>query len=87
MIQYKLKKLIKGYRVSPLLKNRTLIGIPYKHEYKDIKVQHKEEKMIITKNTPLLHKEQFKDKYGRNTFYTLYYYEWNPNKVQMELFR
>tara|TARA_R100000654_G_scaffold21267_2_gene42885 strand:+ start:799 stop:1062 length:264 start_codon:yes stop_codon:yes gene_type:complete len=87
MIQYKLKKLIKGYRVSPLLKNRTLVGIPYKHEFKDIKVQHKEDKMIITKNTPLLHREQFKDKFNRNTFYTLYYYEWNPNKVQMELFR
>ena len=85
MIQYKLKKLIKGYSVSPLLKNRILVGIPYKHESKDIKVQHKEEKMIITNNTPLLHKEQFNDKYGRNTFYTLYYYEWNPNKLQIEI--
>ena len=41
--------------------------------------------MSITRNTPILHREQFRDKFNRGTFYTLFYYEWNPNKLQLEL--
>ena len=32
------------------------------------------------------YQEQFKDKFGRNHNYTLYYYEWNPNNNQANLF-
>ena len=86
MIQYNLKKLIKGYRIKPSLKGLTLVGIPYSFTTQSIKVKHKEDKMLITKESPLLHKEQFKDQYGRNKLYTLYYYEWKPNKLQQSLF-
>jgi len=90
MNYYSLKKLIKGYRVAPTLKSKTLIAIPEKKLYSQygfipIIVNFKDKKMSITRNTPILHKEQFRDKFNRGTFYTLFYYEWNPNKLQLEL--
>ena len=90
MNYYSIKKLIKGYRVCPDLKSKTLIAIPQKKLYSQygfipIIVNFKDKKMSITRNTPLLHKEQFRDKFNRGTFYTLFYYEWNPNKLQLEM--
>tara|TARA_R100001443_G_scaffold117452_1_gene142995 strand:+ start:4548 stop:4832 length:285 start_codon:yes stop_codon:yes gene_type:complete len=90
MNYYSIKKLIKGYRVNPNLKSKTLIAIPQKKLYSHygfipIQVNFKDKKMSITRNTPLLHKEQFRDKFNRGTFYTLLYYEWNPSKVQLEI--
>jgi hypothetical protein len=41
--------------------------------------------MIINSNTPLLGKKSFKDKFGRDKTYILYYYEWTPNKTQIKL--
>jgi hypothetical protein len=86
MKHYNIKKIIKGYRVSPLLKTRELIGIPMKYDNMPIKVMHQDRSMVINRNTPLLHQEQFKDKFGRNRNYTLYYYEWCPNNNQASLF-
>ena len=90
MNYYSIKKLIKGYRVNPNLKNKTLIAIPQKKLYTQygfipIQVNYQDQKMSITRNTPLLHREQFRDKFNRGTFYTLLYYEWNPAKVQLEI--
>lgn len=90
MKYYNIKKLIKGYRVCPDLKSKTLIAIPKKNIYsrygfKPIQVVYGEKKMSITRNTPLLHKENFRDRFNRGTFYTLFYYEWNPNKLQLEI--
>tara|TARA_R100000655_G_scaffold31221_1_gene62688 strand:- start:24689 stop:24973 length:285 start_codon:yes stop_codon:yes gene_type:complete len=90
MNYYSIKKLIKGYRVCPDLKSKTLIAIPEKKLFSQygfipIIVNFKDKKMSITRNTPILHREQFRDKFNRGTFYTLFYYEWNPNKLQLEL--
>lgn len=90
MNHYSIKKLIKGYRVCPNLKSKTLIAIPQKKIYSrygfiPLQVFYDGKKMGITRNTPILHREQFRDKFNRGTFYTLIYYEWTPNKTQMEL--
>ena len=90
MNYYNIKKLIKGYRVSPDLKSKTLIAVPQKKIYSrygfiPLQIVHGDKKMSITRNTPILHREQFRDKFNRGTFYTLFYYEWNPNKLQLEL--
>lgn len=90
MNYYSIKKLIKGYRVSPDLKSKTLIAIPQKKIYSrygfiPLQIVHGDKKMSITRNTPILHREQFRDKFNRGTFYTLFYYEWNPNKLQLEM--
>lgn len=90
MNYYNIKKLIKGYRVCPDLKSKTLIAIPQKkinsqYGFVPIQVVYDGRKMSITRNTPILHREQFRDKFNRGTFYTLLYYEWDPNKAQMEL--
>ena len=85
---YTIKKLIKGYMISPFLKSRTLVAVPYKPGvlYNSVQVTYKDQSMIVNKNTPLLYqKDDNPDKYGRGGFYTLYYYDWMPNKVQMEL--
>ena len=86
MKHYKIKKLINGYRISPLLKSRTLVGLPFKYSCMPIQVTCKDKSMVINRDTPLLHQEQFKDKFGRDRLYTLFYYEWCPNKAQAKLF-
>ena len=86
MKYYKIKKLIKGYKLKSELKGMTLIGIPYKFKYEPIKVEFNGILTTIDSGTPLLHQEMFKDKFGRNKYYVLYYYEWDPHKVQMTLF-
>jgi len=90
MNYYNIKKLIKGYKVCPELKSKTLIAIPEKkvksiYGFTNTIITYNKQKMSITRNTPLLHKDQFRDKFNRGTFYTLLYYEWLPNKNQMEL--
>ena len=87
---YKIKKLINGFRVSPLLKSRTLVAVPQnkvntRYGFMPIQVVYKDEEMSITNTTPMLHQERFKDKYGRDNYYTLYYYEWLPNDNQTTL--
>ena len=86
MKHYKIKKLVNGYRVSPLLKTRTLVALPYINTSESISVLYNNETMIVNRETPLLHQESFKDKFGRNRNYTLYYYEWCPNENQQRLF-
>ena len=83
---YKIKKLVSGYRVSPLLKNKTLIAIPYTNNYEPIQAFYNNKSMIINNKTPLLQQKTFPDKFGRNTNYTLFYYEWLPNDNQQKLF-
>jgi len=83
---YKTKKLINGYRVSTNLKHLKLIGIPFKYGGIRIKVQYEKDIMEISRDTPLLESRSFKDKFGRDREYTLYYYEWKPNKNQVSLF-
>ena len=86
MKHYKIKKLVNGYRVSPLLKTRTLVALPYINTHESISVVCGNETMIVNRETPLLYQESFKDKYGRNRNYTLYYYEWNPSQDQQRVF-
>jgi hypothetical protein len=86
MKHYTIKKLIRGYTVKSTLKSTTLIGIPHEAKYQNIMVTHKDLKMLITKESPLLHKEMFKDKFRPNRYYVLYYYEWMPNTFQKTLF-
>tara|TARA_R100000654_G_scaffold40560_2_gene66562 strand:- start:445 stop:705 length:261 start_codon:yes stop_codon:yes gene_type:complete len=83
---YKIKKLIKGYRVSPDLKHLTLVGIPFKYGGIRIKIQYEKEIMEISRDNPLLGSKNFKDQFGRNREYTLYYYEWKPRDNQYNLF-
>jgi|TARA_R100000388_G_scaffold36372_1_gene28285 hypothetical protein len=85
MKKYLIKKLISGYRINPSLSGMTLVGIPHNVKDNSIQVQYADQKMIINSNTPLLGKKSFKDKFGRDKTYILYYYEWTPNKTQIKL--
>ena len=85
MKQYLIKKLISGYRINPSLSGMTLVGIPHNVKENSIQVQYADQKMIINSNTPLLGKKSFKDKFGRDKTYILYYYEWSPNMSQIKL--
>jgi hypothetical protein len=85
MKQYLIKKLISGYRINPSLSGMTLVGIPHNVKDNSIQVQYADQKMIINSNAPLLGKKSFKDKFGRDKTYILYYYEWTPNKTQIKL--
>ena len=91
MNYYAIKKLIKGYKVCPALKSKTLIAVPEKKLYSKygftpLQIVYNEQKMNITRSSPILHKERFRDKFHRSTFYTLFYFEWQPNKSQLNLF-
>jgi len=86
MKTYTIKKLIKGYKLKSELKGLTMVGIPFKFKYEPIKIEFDGISQIIDNTTPLLHKEMFKDKFGRDKYYVLYYYEWDPVKVQISLF-
>tara|TARA_Y100000310_G_C20657448_1_gene802740 strand:+ start:456 stop:752 length:297 start_codon:yes stop_codon:yes gene_type:complete len=85
-MNYKIKKLIKGYKIKPSLRNLTLIAIPFKYKGVDIEVKYNKEKMVIKENTPLLHHQIFDDKFRKNRQYTLYYYEWIEKNNQIALF-
>jgi hypothetical protein len=86
MKHYNINKLIKGYMLKPSLKGITMVGVPYYCRHHEIMVNHKGINMLINKNSRLLHKELFKDKYRPNRQYVLYYYEWLPNTLQKTLF-
>ena len=91
MNYYSIKKLIAGYRVCPELKSKTLIAVPQKKVYSNYgliptRIVFRDKKMDITSTTPLLQREQFRDRFNRGTNYTLFYYEWKPNKQQLSLF-
>jgi len=73
MKTYNIKKLIKGYRIRPSLRDRTLVAIPHQ---RPTSVQYKGDTMDITEDTPLLHHQTFEDKFREGRKYTLYYYEW-----------
>ena len=85
MKAYLLKKLIKGYRISPDYKGLTLVALPFKYDEEKITVEYGKDKMIIDKDTPLLQEKTFPDKFGRDKTYTLYYYQWLPNQNQTKL--
>jgi hypothetical protein len=89
MNYYNIKRLIKGYRVCPSLKDKTLIAVPEKklnspYGFIPIQINYRGKKMNITRSTALLHKHQFRDKFDRG-FYVLLYYEWLPNKAQLKI--
>ena len=85
MKSYLLKKLIAGYKINPRHSGLSLVALPYKFTNEKILVKHSDKKMIIDKDTPLLGEQTFPDKFGRDKTYTLYYYQWEPNKVQTKL--
>ena len=85
MKSYLLKKLIAGYKVNPKYSGIDLVALPYKYTNEKILVKHSDKKMIIDKDTPLLREQTFPDKFGRDKTYTLYYYQWQPNKNQIKL--
>ena len=86
-MNYRIKKLIKGYRIKPSLKDKTLIGIPFKYIGNNIEISFNNKKMIVKDDSPLLHYQTFKDKFGRNKQYTLYYYEWIEKDNQTALWQ
>ena len=85
MKTYLLKKLIKGFKINPKHSGLDLVALPYKYTNEKILVKHRDKKMIIDQDTPLLGKQIFPDKFGRDKTYTLYYYQWQPNKNQIKL--
>ena len=85
MKSYILKKLVNGYKVSPKIKDLTLVALPFKFANEKILVKHSDKKMIIDQDTPLLGEKTFPDKFGRDKTYTLYYYQWEPIKNQVKL--
>ena len=50
-----------------------------------ILVKHSDKKMIIDQDSLLLGSKTFEDKFGRDKTYTLYYYKWEPDKIQTKL--
>jgi hypothetical protein len=82
---YLLKKLIAGYKVNPNYKQDSLVALPYKYTNEKILVRHGDKKMIIDQDTPLIGQQTFPDKFGRDKTYTLYYYQWEPDKKQLKL--
>jgi len=82
---YLLKKLIAGYKVNPRHSGLDLVALPYKYTNEKILVKHSDKKMIIDQDTPLLGSKTFEDKFGRDTNYTLFYYQWEPSKKQLKL--
>ena len=85
MKSYLLKKLITGYKINPRHSGLTLVALPYKYTNEKILVKHSDKEMTIDQDTPLLREQTFPDKFGRDKTYTLYYYEWQPNKNQIKL--
>ena len=85
MKSYLLKKLIAGYKVNPRHSGLDLVALPYKYTNEKILVRYSNKKMIIDKDTPLLSSKTFEDKFGRDTNYTLFYYQWEPSKKQLKL--
>ena len=85
MKSYILKKLIAGYKVNPRHSGLDLVALPYKYTNEKILVKHGGKKMIIDQDTELLGSRTFEDKFGRDTNYTLFYYQWQPNKNQIKL--
>jgi len=82
---YLLKKLISGYKVNPKYKGDNLVALPFKYTNEKILVRYSDKKMIIDQDTPLLGSKTFEDKFGRDTNYTLFYYQWQPSKNQIKL--
>ena len=85
MKSYLLKKLITGYKINPRHAGLTLVALPYKYTNEKILVKYGDKEMTIDQDTPLLREQTFPDKFGRDKTYTLYYYEWQPNKNQIKL--
>lgn len=85
MKSYLLKKLIAGYKVNPRHSGLDLVALPYKYTNEKILVKHSDKKMIIDQDTLLLGSKTFEDKFGRDTNYTLFYYQWEPSKKQLKL--
>ena len=85
MKSYLLKKLIAGYKVNPRHSGLELVALPYKYTNEKILVKHSDKKMIIDQDTLLLGSKTFEDKFGRDTNYTLFYYQWEPSKKQLKL--
>jgi hypothetical protein len=79
---YKIRKLIKGYIISPSLKDKVLIAVPFATNGV---VQYNGKTMKITDHTNLLHSQTFDDKFVQGKRYTLYYYEWKENNNQTTL--
>jgi len=84
--KYHLKKLIPGYKIKPSLKGKTLVALPFAVKNPTV-VVYKSENYYLRPDSPLLHKETFEDKFGRDKSYTLYYYEYvdkkNDNQLKM----
>lgn len=87
MKRYNLNKLIPGYKIRPSLKGKTLVALPFQVK-EPTTVIHNNENYHLQKDSPLLHQETFKDKFGRNKTYTLYYYEYTKEVItnQTKLF-
>lgn len=85
MKTYLLKRLINGYKINPKFKDYTLVALPFKFTNEKILVKHSDKKMIIDQDNLLLGSKTFEDKFGRDTNYTLFYYQWKPNKNQTKL--
>ncbi len=85
MKEYLLKRLIDGYKISHKFADYTLVALPFKFTGKKILVKHSNKKMIIDQDSLLLGSKTFRDKFGRDKKYTLFYYQWQPNKNQTKL--
>lgn len=88
MRQYKLGKLIPGYKVKPSLRGKVLIAIPWKVTELTIVIL-KDANYRLDSGSPMLHKQTFDDKFGRDKTYVLHYYEYaekDESTNQLNLF-
>jgi hypothetical protein len=77
MEKYQIRKLIKGEKVNPVYKGKTLVAVP---EYKlqqdaGTIITHEDKSYIINPNNYICSRE-FPDKFKPNQTYKLFYYEW-----------
>tara|TARA_R110001583_G_scaffold72139_3_gene202346 strand:+ start:145 stop:411 length:267 start_codon:yes stop_codon:yes gene_type:complete len=76
MNRYKLSKLVPGYKVKPSLKDKKLLALPWEVKEPTRVILSNGESSLLNQESRLLHKQEFKDKFGRDKTYTLHYYEY-----------
>ena len=80
---YRLKKIINGFELGQAFAGKKYIAVPQKlllgNQY--IKAQYRDKFMVITPETKVVTSQEFPDKFGRDKWYRLCYFEWEAEKI------
>lgn len=75
---YRIKKLIPGYRIDAALADQELVAVPEKFIEGGGSVVAFDGKFMRLPKEPEAKSQWFKDHYGREDHYRLFYFEWKP---------